>query len=297
MMRLAFGLAAAAMASPAAAHDVSSVASAWTYDSWVIAMLYGLAILYLVGSFRLGSRVGSGDRVRLRQRAAFWSGWTALALALISPLHWLGERLFTAHMIEHTAIVAVATPLMACARPTAELLWAMPHGTRIRIARGMRHPAVVDGWAIAASPLVATAAHGAILWLWHLPAAYDLVITHIAIHRMQHLGFAVTGLVFWWSLLRSGRDGLAVLCLFASFMHTGLLGLILTIAGRPLYPEQTALASQFGLTPLEDQQLAGLVMWVPMGIIYAAAALCFAARWIARSSHGPRYAVIRAALG
>ena len=78
--------------------------------------------------------------------------------------------------------------------------------------------------------------------------------------ELQHLSFTITGLIFWWSLLCRGRDGRAVLCPFATFMHTGLLGLLLTISGHPLYPEQTAFAGEFGLTPLEDQQLAGLVM-------------------------------------
>lgn len=279
MIRLA-GFIAAVTSSPAQAHDLSSVTGVWTYDPWVITPLYGVAILYLMGTLRLRSRAASGRGIRLRQRAAFWSGWTALAVALVSPLHWMGERLFTAHMIEHTLIVAVAMPLMACARPDAALLWALPHGGRVRVAGMIRHPAAAAGWAAASSPLVATAAHGAVLWLWHLPAAYDLVLTSLAVHRLQHLGFTLTGLIFWRSLLRSGRDGRAVLCLFASFMHTGLLGMILTLAGRPLYPAQTALADEFGLTPLEDQQLAGLVMWVPMGAIYTAAALWFAARWI-----------------
>lgn len=284
MIRLAGFAGAVMVSSSAQAHDLSSITGVWTYDPWVVTSLYGLALLYLLGTARLASRAASGNDIRHRQRAAFWIGWTALAIALISPLHWMGERLFTAHMVEHTMIVAIAAPLMTCARPTAALLWGLPRGSRIRIAHMMRHPVAIGCWAIASSPHIATAVHGATLWLWHLPAAYDLAVTDLAVHRMQHLSFTTTALVFWWSLLRRGREGHAVLCLFATFMHTGLLGLLLTIAGHPLYPEQTLLASEFGLTPLEDQQLAGLVMWVPMGAIYTAAALWSAARLISNSN-------------
>ncbi|MBO0751967.1 MAG: cytochrome c oxidase assembly protein, partial [Bradyrhizobiaceae bacterium] len=240
--------AGAIMISPAHAHDASSIAAAWTYDPWVVTILYGLAILYLVGTLRLGLRSASRRGVRSGRRAAFWSGWTALAVVLISPLHWAGERLFTAHMVEHAVIVAVATPLMACARPIGPLLWGLPRSGRLRIAWAIRHPVMGRIWAVTSSPLVATAVHGATLWLWHLPAAYDLAVTSPPVHRLQHVSFAVTGLVFWWALLCRGREGQAVPCLFASFMHTGLLGLIITIAGHPLYPQQTALANEFGLT-------------------------------------------------
>jgi cytochrome c oxidase assembly factor CtaG len=137
-------------------------------------------------------------------------------------------------------------------------------------------------------PLVATLLHGAALWAWHMPVLYDLVLTNVVFHRLQHLSFFVTALLFWWSLLhpRNARagSGLAVFCLFVTALHSGLLGLLLSLSRRPWYPGQGALAESLGLTVLEDQQLAGLVMWVPMGLIYTGVALALAARWIRRSS-------------
>ena len=103
-------------------------------------------------------------------------------------------------------------------------------------------------------------------------------------HRLQHLSFLLSALLFWWALLRRCSPGAAAAHLFATMTHTGLLGALLTFAPRVLYAVQTAHAPEWGLSPLQDQQLAGLIMWVPAGTIYAAAALGFAALWIHRST-------------
>jgi putative membrane protein len=106
------------------------------------------------------------------------------------------------------------------------------------------------------------------------------------VHWLQHVSFLVTALLFWWALLR-GRErergyGVAVLCLFLTALHNGFLGVLLALSRLPLYPLQSELASAWGLTVLEDQQLAGLIMWVPFGAVYAVAAVILAGVWIAR---------------
>jgi hypothetical protein len=83
---------------------------------------------------------------------------------------------------------------------------------------------------------------------------------------------------------RERAYGAAVFYLFATSLHTGFLGILLAVARQPIYPLQTGAAPEWGLTPLEDQQLAGLVMWIPAGLVYAGAALALAGLWIARSS-------------
>ena len=134
------------------------------------------------------------------------------------------------------------------------------------------------------SPAVATVAHGAVLWAWHMPRFYQLTLESIGWHRFEHLSFAFTAMLFWWSLARGGQQGVKVACLFVTTLHSSLLGLLLTLSPRLWYPAQSALAADWGLTPLQDQQLAGLVMWVPMGAIYTVAALWVAARWIGGAS-------------
>ncbi|HEY0440983.1 MAG TPA: cytochrome c oxidase assembly protein [Xanthobacteraceae bacterium] len=288
-------------AAPALAHgdlgDVIGANAAWTYDPWVIVPLYASALLFLFGTVRLWRHAGHGRGMARWQVACFWTGWTALALALISPLHWLGERLFTAHMIEHGIIMAVAAPLLAVARPVGAFLWALPMRARRALGRLSQTRAVASVWRAATDPLIATLVHGAALWAWHLPGLYNTVLTSIVMHRLQHASFVVTALLFWWSLFY-GRAGLrgygaAVFYLFVTTLHSGVLGLVIALSPKLLFPQQVAFAADWGLTPREDQQLAGLVMWVPMGFIYTAAALYFAACWItgARSQwQGARHA-------
>ncbi|GEP07049.1 cytochrome c oxidase assembly protein [Methylobacterium oxalidis] len=260
---------------------------AWTSDLRVIIPLYASAILFLVGTLRIWRRAGHGRGVRRWQVACFWSGWTVLAVALLSPLHWLGERLFTAHMIEHELLMAVAAPLLVLARPGTAMLWALPASWRAPVG-GIGNSLVLGAtWRFASLPLTATVLHAAALWAWHMPGLYDLVLVSPLAHWLQHLSFLLSALLFWWALLRGsarGRGyGAAFFYLFLTSLHTGLLGLLLTVSPRLWYPRQVAGATEWGLTPLEDQQLAGLVMWVPAGLVYAAAALTLAGLWIRRS--------------
>ena len=143
-------------------------------------------------------------------------------------------------------------------------------------------------WRIASTAWFATALQAAALWVWHVPALYNAVLVSPALHRLQHLSFFFSALLFWWVLInpraRPSGYGVAVLCLFVTAVHSSFLGVLLTLSRQPWYARQGEFASQFGLTPIEDQQLAGLVMWVPAGLVYTAAALGFAALFVADSS-------------
>jgi putative membrane protein len=259
----------------------------WTFDPWVLTPLALSGALYTIGVARLWRQAGLGRGVRLWQAACFAAGWTLLFGALVAPLHWLGERLFTAHMVEHEILMVIAAPLLVAARPIGAILWAVPQAWR-RASGGLtRAREVAAVWRLLTDPFVATVLHGIALWAWHIPALYDATLTSARLHWLQHVSFFATALLFWWSLVRGrGRErayGTAVLYLFATSLHSGFLGILLALARQPLYPLQTAAAREWGLTPLEDQQLAGLVMWVPGGLVYAAAALALAGIWIARS--------------
>jgi cytochrome c oxidase assembly factor CtaG len=123
-----------------------------------------------------------------------------------------------------------------------------------------------------------------------MPGLYDRVLVSPLAHWLQHLSFLFSALLFWsallWGSARGRGFGAAFLYLFLTSLHTGLLGVLLTVSPRLWYPRQVAAAAEWGLTPLEDQQLAGLVMWVPAGLVYAAAALALAGLWIRRSGLG-----------
>ncbi|MDB5372628.1 MAG: hypothetical protein JWP04_1270 [Belnapia sp.] len=269
-------LAALLLFAPGTAQAHGEAASGWSFDAFVLVPLLACLVLYLTGLARLWRRAR-----RLRSTAAAWLlGWAVLASALLSPLHQLGERMFTAHMVEHEAIMAIAAPLLVLGRPMAVALWAFPPGARRRVARlagRWRGP-----WRLLTHPAVATLLHGAAIWLWHLPPLFDATVGDLALHRLQHLSFLLSALLFWWAMLWRARPLVAVADLFATMLHTGLLGTLLVVAPRVLYVAQTAEAQRYGLTPLEDQQLAGLVMWVPGGVIYAAAALALLGRALHR---------------
>lgn len=256
---------------------------AWTFDPWVVLPLLVSGGLYIGGTAVLWRRVGIGRGIRLWQAACYGSGWLALSAALVTPLHWFGERLFTAHMVEHEIVMAVAAPLLALSRPVGAFLWALPRSVRRTLGQAANLAPVRAGWASMTSPLPATLCHGAVIWVWHAPRLFELAVAHVSIHRLQHLTFLASALAFWWALVRRSDRGSAIVHLFATMVHTTILGALIVVAPRVLYLRQTAGALRFGLTPLQDQQLAGLVMWVPAGTVYAGAALAFAAFWVHRS--------------
>jgi cytochrome c oxidase assembly factor CtaG len=117
---------------------------------------------------------------------------------------------------------------------------------------------------------------------------FDAAVTGVAVHRLQHLSFLLTAILFWWSALRRSNAGLAAWHVFLTMLHTSALGALMALAPRVLYRTQTATAAAWDLTPLEDQQLAGIVMWVPAGTIYAGATLALIAMWIKQSSAARR---------
>lgn len=252
----------------------------WTFDPFVVVPLLLSGALYLLGTTVLWSRAGVGRGIRPWQVLSYSAGFLALAAALTSPLHWLGERLFTAHMIEHEIVMAVAAPLLALARPVGAFLWALPP----RIRRGLgalgRAIPVRKLWASLSRPAVATMMHGAAIWIWHIPGLFDATVVDVTLHRLQHASFLTTALLFWWALIRRSDPGAACGHLFVTMIHTGVLGALIALAPRVVYAGQTAEAAMCGLTPLEDQQLAGLVMWVPAGTVYAGAAITFIGLWI-----------------
>jgi putative membrane protein len=268
--------------------DQGDLTAAWTFDLWIVIPLLLSGGLYVLGTARLWRHARVGRGIHPWQVGCYGAGWLLLAGALLSPLHWMGEHLFTAHMVEHEIIIAGAAPLLALARPVGAFLWAFPAPLRRRLGRAGRQRHIRTTRVALTSPLPATIWHGAVIWLWHAPILFDAAVASILVHRLQHVTFLVSALAFWWALVRRCDRGSAVFHLFATMTHTTLLGALMTMAPRVLYVRQTAGSLRWGLTALEDQQLAGLVMWVPAGTVYAGAALACAALWITQSGAGWR---------
>lgn len=179
----------------------------WTFDPWVVVSLLVLAAPYAIGSLVLWQRTLIGWRHQGRQTLTFLAGWLTLVAALVSPLHWLGERLLSFHMIEHEILMAVSAPLLVMGRPIAALLWSLPRGIRIAVGRFLRRPAISRTWAWLSAGRSATVLHGVAIWGWHAPILFNAAVTNEAIHRLQHLSFLLTAVLFWWSVLQRDRAG------------------------------------------------------------------------------------------
>lgn len=259
----------------------------WTENPLVLGPLALLGGLYALGVTRLWRPVGRGRGVRHWQAVSFALGWLLLFGALVSPLHLLGERLFAAHMTEHKIFMALASPLLAVARPFGGVIWAFPSTLRPGVGSLGRSRLWRLSGRWLTDPAITTALHSGALWAWHSPALYDAALRSSIVRWARHVSFLASALLFWWALLRGCARrrgyGAAVFHLFATALHCGLLGILLRFARWPIYPLQTSAAPQWGLTPLEDQQLAGLIMWVPPGLVYAVAALALAGLWVRHS--------------
>jgi len=183
------------------------------------------------------------------------------------------------HMIEHEIIMLVSALLLVAARPGAVFLWAFPARVRRGLAGAGRWPL----WTVLTDPLVATAIQAVAIVVWHVPWLFDLTLRSEAWHIAQHLSFVGSALLFWWAMLH-GRGGfmLAALCLFVTGMIGGGLGALMALSQSPWYEGYASLGlTGIGLRPEQDQQLAGLIMWVPAGLWHLAAALWFLMRGIA----------------
>jgi cytochrome c oxidase assembly factor CtaG len=189
----------------------------------------------------------------------------------------MGEVLFSAHMAQHTLLILVAAPLLVLGRPLVAFVWGLPTRWRGGVGSVVRTPAVRASWRWLTAPLVAWFLHGIAVWAWHAPSLYSATLTSDWMHALQHTSFLATALLFWWIPVEARRRpraaGTSLVYLFATAMHTGVLGALLTFAPTLWYPAYAATTMAWGVTPVEDQQIAGLVMWIPGGVVYLAAAL------------------------
>jgi putative membrane protein len=278
--------ATAALVGPALAHVAPGAAEhepgqggadRWlTLDPWALVPLAVLVVGFAAGTLRRRR----GARVPALRLASFAAAAVALALALVWPLDALGERWFWAHMAQHMLLLAIAPPLLAIARPGAMMLNAVPRRLRPATAAPLRWRALRPLRALGRSAAVAGVLQAAVIWGWHLPAAFDLALRDDTVHRLEHLSFLLAGLLFWRTVAAAReREALrAVLWLFLTLLHSGMLGALLTFAPRPLYASYAA----GGADALADQQLAGMLMWVPMAAVYVLAAMVIVHRRLVR---------------
>jgi putative membrane protein len=260
-------------------------------DTWNAATAVSLLIIaaaYLAGVRRLWRTDGGRQTVRRWQAAAFLGGCGSAAAALLSPLDGWSDILFSAHMAQHEVLMLVSAPLMVMGRPFVATLWAFAPTTRSEVAGMLKEPWLAAAWERLSRPLTVLILHALVLWGWHVPALFEAALHDETIHAIQHLGFFLTAALFWWTLIhgRYGRlgYGVGVLYVFATAMHAEILGALLTFARPTLYPTHAGRTLAAGLDPIADQQLAGIVMWVPFGAVFVVIALALFGAWLGEAS-------------
>ena len=250
----------------------------WSWEPITIALLAITAVLYAVGIARIW------HTTKKWQPLAFGAGWLALVIALISPLDTLGGILFSAHMAQHEMLMIVAAPLIVLGRPLIAFLWALPPRWRVAVGHWAQSAPVSTSWRSITGPLVVTIMHAIALWIWHLPSWYQATLRRESIHALQHCSFLFTAALFWWALIhgRYGRMGygVAVVYVFVTAAHSGALGALIAFSPHVLYPIYQQTTAQWGLDAIEDQQLAGIIMWIPAGVLMTVLGVALFAAWL-----------------
>jgi putative membrane protein len=216
----------------------------------------------------------------------FTLGWISLVIALDSPLHELGEQLFWVHMTQHEILMLVSAPLLVLGRPLVPFLWALSPPWRERAANFGRARPFRTVWTSISAPLSAWLLSALALWIWHVPSLFDRTLNNDWIHAAQHTTFLVTALIFWWPVVNRtpafGYGG-SLVYVFTTILHTSVLGALLTFASHPWYSSYVITAPAWHLSALEDQQLGGLIMWIPAGTLLLIVALVLLVKWMNES--------------
>jgi len=270
-----------AFAHGAAPHGAGDLWHAWHADPLVSVPLLASCLLFIRGVYRLRQDLGRfPPGFATRQIACFALGMVLLVIALLTPLEALSSTLLSAHMVQHILLIAVAPPLLVLGKPEVAWLWALPAHRRRGIARNSPLRSVLAILSPCAKPIPAALIHMATLWVWHSPMLFDAAVASDALHWLEHVLFFGTALVFWRAVIKahSGREAAAaaLIACFITLLQSGLLSALLSFAREALYHAPSTM--EWGLTALEDQQLAGAIMSLPMCGIYLAAGLIMALR-------------------
>lgn len=250
----------------------------WNGDPVIWLSLAVMGWLYLRGLQAMAKRGGRQPIISPRRISAFFLGWGTLGFALLTPLDPLSDQLAWAHMVQHMILMTVSAPLIVMGAPLWVSLWGLSMPARRAYGRIRRVAIRGLGMKLLWNPLLVWGLFAATMWLWHLPSWYEAALRSASIHDLQHVTFFLVSCFFWRLLLdpfsqfRLG-SAVGVLYLFTTTIHATVLGVFMTLAPRPWYPAYVGRTDLWGLTALEDQQLAGLIMWMPGCLAYTVVAI------------------------
>jgi putative membrane protein len=289
-----------AFAAPVFAHGLATASvSHWELEPLVVLPLAAALLVYGLGLFRLWRKAGVGRGIPGWSAASFVAGWAVIAAALVSPVAWLSQILFSVHMTQHMLLMLLAAPLLTFGQPMLVWMWALRRGGRLTLVRHLRAPRAARTWQMLTAPLAVFVLQAAVLWLWHIPAWYEAALRHDGIHALEHLSLVVGASLFWWGMVhgRYGRMGygLGVVYVFLTAVHSSVLGALVTVSPSVWYGTYGRSAAAWHVDPLEDQQLAGLLMWIPAGLLFIVFGLALAAAWLGEAERRVRFGATDAA--
>ncbi len=282
--------------------------SSWDWRPDVIIILVLAGTLYVKGWRRLrqrSNRARSAKQTNGWRAAAGWrpvsylAGLVFVGLALMSPLDVLGSMLFSMHMIQHLLLIMIAPPLLLIANPMPFMLWGLPNTWRLKIGRGIAR--LINRNAPFRHKLRAATTPGIVwmIWLisiigWHDPNAYNAALRSDLVHDLEHLSFFLGGMLFWWHVTGAGprihkQFGLIGRIAFAlsAVPPNMLTGVAIAFAAEPIYTYYNNVPRLMGLTVMNDQQLGGVIMWVPGSMMYIIAALVLISRLLQGEARKP----------
>lgn len=255
--------------------------SSWTLDPAAVLLAALAVVVYLRG------RARSPHAVPPRQAAAFVAGVAVTTLAVVGPVDPLGRWLVSAHMAQHLLLGVLGPLLIVMGRPLRVATWAVAAPTRRELVRmtprRLRRAHLRTGRVV----WVAAVAQLAVWVVWHVPVAYDAALHHDLVHLLEHTTFLASGLALWWALSRPTHPLRAALAAFGLGLGLTLVSALLVLTPVVLYDAPAAGAAEWDTTPLDDQRLAALLMWVPGGFLYLVVAVSGFTAWLAAGTTRP----------
>jgi putative membrane protein len=254
---------------------------AWRFDPLVIGGLVAAGAAYLLASRRV-NQLHPTNRHPTHRSVLFVAGLAVISVALTSPIEAYEGALFSVHMVQHMLLMLAAAPLLLAGGPITLTLRAATPPVRRRLL-AILQSRVVHALSF---PVVAWVLFAAVNWGWHFSELYDQALENAALHYVQHATFLAAALLFWWPVI--GVDPspwrlphpVRLLYLFVAMPQNSFLGVALLSASTVLYPHYVTNARDWGLSPLEDQQLGGVLMWVVGDLAFLAGMVIVVALWM-----------------
>jgi cytochrome c oxidase assembly factor CtaG len=270
------------------ADSFGDLVSRWDVLDPLALLVLVFAAVYVTGLARLTARVGTLPVPASRVYSAL-GGLTILFVALAGPFDGFATEVFWLHMIQHLLIALIAVPLLLLASPMPVYLWAMPETVRLGAAELLSSKGPVRTvLARLTYPWVAAPLYIFTLYIWHFPPAFTAALDNPYIHYAQHFSFFVTAALFWWPLIGPApvRSKLSypqrMVYLLMVVTPSAFLGAVVTLTGHVIYDGYLDSPGHWGMTPLEDQQMAGVLLWVPGNVVYLATLTALFFKWAAK---------------